>query len=132
MKFYTGQGNYDMVGNNTPVFFIRDPKKFKHFMRSQKRRLATNRRDHDMQWDFWTLSPELAHQVTWLMGDRGIPKSWRQMDGFSSHTYMWVNGKGQKFWVKYHFRTDQGIDFLTQGEADRLAGVDGDYHTRDL
>ena len=89
-------------------------------------------RDHDMQWDFWTLSPESAHQVTWLMGDRGIPKSWRHMNGYSSHTYMWVNAKGQKFWVKYHFKTDQGIDFLTQAEADRLAGVDGDYHVRDL
>jgi catalase len=132
LKFYTGQGNYDMVGNNTPVFFVRDPMKFQHFIRSQKRRADTNLRDHDMQWDFWTLSPESAHQVTWLMGDRGIPKSWRHMNGYSSHTYMWANAKGQKFWVKYHFKTDQGIDFLTQAEADRLAGVDGDYHTRDL
>ena len=89
-------------------------------------------RDHDMQWDFWTLSPESAHQVTVLMGDRGIPKSWRHMNGYSSHTYMWVNAKGQKFWVKYHFKTDQGIDFPTQADADRLAGVDGDYHVRDL
>jgi catalase len=132
LKFYTSQGNYDMVGNDTPVFFIRDPMKFQHFIRSQKRRADSNLRDHDMQWDFWTLSPESAHQVAWLMGDRGIPKSWRQMDGFSSHTYMWVNAKGHKFWVKYHFKTEQGIDFLTQAEADRLAGVDGDYHTRDL
>jgi catalase len=132
LKFYTSQGNYDMVGNNTPVFFVRDPMKFQHFIRSQKRRADTNLRDHDMQWDFWTLSPESAHQVTWLMGDRGIPKSWRHMNGYSSHTYMWANAKGQKFWVKYHFKTDQGIDFLTQAEADRLAGVDGDYHTRDL
>jgi catalase len=132
LKFYTSQGNYDMVGNNTPVFFIRDPMKFQHFIRSQKRRADNNLRDHDMQWDFWTLSPETAHQVTWLMGDRGIPKSWRQMDGFSSHTYMWVNAKGQKFWVKYHFKTDQGVDFLPQAEADRLAGADSDYHMRDL
>ena len=132
LKFYTSQGNYDMVGNNTPVFFVRDPMKFQHFIRSQKRRADTNLRDHDMQWDFWTLSPESAHQVTVLMGDRGIPKSWRHMNGYSSHTYMWVNAKGQKFWVKYHFKTDQGIDFLTQAEADRLAGADGDYHTRDL
>jgi hypothetical protein len=72
-------------------------------------------RDHDMQWDFWTLSPESAHQVTWLMGDRGIPKSWRHMNGYSSHTYMWVNAKGQKFWMKYHFKTDQGIDFPDPG-----------------
>ena len=121
-----------MVGNNTPVFFVRDPMKFQHFIRSQKRRADNNMRDHDMQWDFWTLSPESAHQVTVLMSDRGIPKSWRHMNGYSSHTYMWVNAKGQKFWVKYHFKTDQGIDFLTQAEADRLAGVDGDYHTRDL
>jgi catalase len=132
LKFYTSEGNYDMVGNNTPVFFMRDPMKFQHFIRSQKRRADTNLRDNDMQWDFWSLSPETAHQVTWLMGDRGIPKSWRHMNGYSSHTYMWVNAKGQKFWVKYHFKTDQGIDFLTQEEADRLAGVDGDYHTRDL
>lgn len=132
VKFYTSEGNYDMVGNNTPVFFVRDPMKFQHFIRSQKRRADTNLRDHDMQWDFWTLSPESAHQVTWLMGDRGIPKTWRHMNGYSSHTYMWVNADGEGFWVKYHFKTNQGIDFLTQEEADSLAGRDGDYHTRDL
>jgi catalase len=85
-----------------------------------------------MQWDFWTLSPESAHQVTILMGDRGIPKTWRHMNGYSSHTYMWVNAQGERFWVKYHFKTDQGIEFLTQADADRIAGVDGDYHRRDL
>ncbi|MEO8039368.1 MAG: catalase [Betaproteobacteria bacterium] len=132
LKFYTAEGNYDMVGNNTPVFFVRDPMKFQHFIRSQKRRADNGLRDHDMQWDFWSLSPESAHQVTILMGDRGIPKTWRHMNGYSSHTYMWVNASGEKFWVKYHFHTDQGIDFLTQAEADRLAGVDGDYHRRDL
>ncbi|ROU02087.1 catalase [Marinobacter sp. R17] len=132
VKFYTSEGNYDMVGNNTPVFFVRDPMKFQHFIRSQKRRADTNLRDHDMQWDFWSLSPESAHQVTWLMGDRGIPKTWRHMNGYSSHTYMWVNAQGEKFWVKYHFKTDQGIQCLTQEDADRLAGEDGDYHTRDL
>ncbi|HZJ06967.1 MAG TPA: catalase [Nocardioidaceae bacterium] len=132
LKFYTELGNYDMVGNNTPIFFLKDPMKFQDFIRSQKRRADTNLRDHDMQWDFWTLSPESAHQVTWLMGDRGIPRSWRNMDGFSSHTYMWVNATGDKFWVRYHFKTDQGIEFLTQEEADELAGQDGDYHTRDL
>ncbi|MAA65453.1 MAG: catalase [Alteromonadaceae bacterium] len=132
VKFYTSEGNYDMVGNNTPVFFIRDPMKFQHFIRSQKRRADTNLRDHDMQWDFWSLSPESSHQVTWLMGDRGIPKTWRHMNGYSSHTYMWVNAQGEKFWVKYHFHTDQGIECLTQAEADKLAGEDGDYHTRDL
>ena len=132
LKFYTREGNYDMVGNNTPVFFLRDPMKFQHFIRSQKRRADNGLRDHDMQWDFWTLSPESAHQVAWLMGDRGIPKSWRYMNGYSSHTYMWVNAKGERFWVKYHFKTDQGIECLTQQEADRLAGVDADCHQRDL
>ena len=132
VKFYTSEGNFDMVGNNTPIFFIRDPMKFQHFIRSQKRRADNNLRDHDMQWDFWTLSPESAHQVTWLMGDRGIPATWRHMNGYSSHTYMWVNAEGKKFWVKYHFKTDQGIKCLTQEEADRLAGTDGDYHQRDL
>ena len=132
IKFYTTEGNYDMVGNNTPVFFMRDPLKFQHFIRSQKRRADSGLRDHDMQWDFWSLSPETAHQVTWLMGDRGIPKSFRHMNGYSSHTYMWVNASGEKFWVKYHFKTDQGVDFLTQDEADKLAGQDADYHRRDL
>lgn len=132
VKFYTSQGNYDMVGNNTPVFFLRDPLKFQHFIRSQKRRADNGLRDHDMQWDFWTLSPESAHQVTWLMGDRGIPKTWRNMNGYSSHTYMWVNAAGERFWVKYHFKTDQGIEFLTQEEAVRIAGEDADYHRRDL
>ncbi len=132
LKFYTSEGNYDLVGNNTPVFFLRDPMKFQHFIRSQKRRADNNLRDNDMQWDFWTLSPESAHQVTWLMGDRGIPKTWRHMDGFSSHTYMWVNAEGERFWVKYHFKTDQGIEFMTQDEADQMAGEDGDHHVRDL
>ena len=132
VKFYTEDGNFDMVGNNTPVFFIRDPLKFQHFIRSQKRRADNGLRDHDMQWDFWTLSPESAHQVTWLMGDRGIPKTWRDMNGYTSHTYMWVNEAGETFWLKYHFKTNQGIECLTQDEADKLAGTDGDYHRRDL
>ena len=132
LKFYTSEGNFDMVGNNTPVFFVRDPMKFQNFIRSQKRMAANNLRDHHMQWDFWTLSPESAHQVTYLMGDRGIPKTWRNMNGYSSHTYSWLNAAGELFWVKYHFKTDQGIDFLTQEDADRLAGEDGDYHQRDL
>lgn len=132
LKFYTSQGIYDMVGNNTPVFFVRDPMKFQHFIRSQKRRADSGLRDHDMQWDFWTLSPESAHQVTILMSDRGIPKTWRNMDGFSSHTYMWVNSEGKRFFIKYHFKTDQGIECLTQQEADRIAGADSDYHRRDL
>ncbi|HEX3826441.1 MAG TPA: catalase [Sporichthyaceae bacterium] len=132
IKFYTSDGNYDMVGNNTPIFFIRDPLKFQHFIRSQKRRADNNLRDHDMQWDFWTLSPESAHQVTYLMGDRGIPLTWRHMNGYSSHTYMWINAAGERFWVKYHFISHQGVEFLTQADADALAGSDGDYHTRDL
>ncbi len=132
LKFYTSEGNFDLVGNNTPVFFIRDPLKFQQFIRSQKRRAANNLRDHDMQWDFWTLSPESAHQVTWLMGDRGIPRTWRHMNGYSSHTYMWINSGGEKFWVKYHFKTDQDIEFFTQDEGDQMAAVDTDYHQRDL
>ena len=132
LKFYTPEGNYDMVGNNTPIFFVRDPMKFQHFIRSQKRRADNGLRDHDMQWDFWTLSPESAHQVTWLMGDRGIPKTWRHMNGYTSHTYMWVNAAGEKFWVKYHFKTDQGVECLTQEEADKLAGESPDYHRQDL
>ncbi|WP_330231170.1 catalase [Nocardia sp. NBC_00508] len=132
LKFYTEQGNFDMVGNNTPIFFVRDPMKFQDFIRSQKRRADNNLRDHDMQWDFWTLSPESAHQVTWLMGDRGVPRSWRHMNGYSSHTYLWFNATGQRFWVKYHFKTDQGIEFFTQDEADQMASMDTDYHLRDL
>ncbi|WP_207841737.1 catalase [Williamsia soli] len=132
MKFYTEDGNYDLVGNNTPIFFIKDPIKFPDFIRSQKRLPGPGLRDHNMQWDFWTLRPETAHQVTWLMGDRGIPRSWRHMDGFGSHTYQWVNESGERFWVKYHFKTDQGIEFLTQAKADELAGTDPDYHRQDL
>ena len=132
LRFYTGEGNLDIVGNNTPVFFLRDAMKFQHFIRSQKRRADTGMRDNDMQWDFWTLSPETAHQVAWLMGDRGIPKNWRLMNGYGSHTYSWINADGQISWVKYHFISDQGVEFLTQAEADRLAGIDADYHQRDL
>ncbi|MGZ4752029.1 MAG: catalase, partial [Oryzihumus sp.] len=99
LKFYTSEGNYDLVGNNTPVFFIRDTMKFPHFIRSQKRRGGSGLRDNHMQWDFWTLNPESAHQVTYLMGDRGIPKTFRHMNGYGSHTYMWVNAAGEKFWV---------------------------------
>ncbi len=132
LKFYTSEGNYDLVGNNTPVFFIRDGIKFPDFIHSQKRLPGTHLRDNDMQWDFWTLSPESAHQVTWLMGDRGLPSSWRHMDGFGSHTYQWVNAAGERFWVKYHFTTQQGIDNLTADEAAQLAGSDADHHIRDL
>ncbi len=132
LKFYTEHGNYDMVGNNTPVFFIKDPQKFQDFIHSQKRRADNHLRDNNIQWDFWTLSPESAHQVTYLMGDRGIPKTWRHMNGYSSHTYMWINAGGEKFWVKYHFKTDQGVDFLTQEEGDAMAGQNPDAHLEDL
>ena len=132
VRFYTAEGNYDMVGNNTPVFFLRDPMKFPHFIHSQKRLPDSGLRDATMQWDFWTLTPESAHQVTYLMGDRGLPKTWRHMNGYSSHTYMWVNAAGEKFWVKYHFLTDQGVECLTQDEMDFMAGKDPDFHRRDL
>ena len=132
LKFYTDEGNYDLVGNNTPVFFIRDAMKFPHFIRSQKRRGGSGLRDNNMQWDFWTLNPESAHQVTYLMGDRGIPRSYRTMNGYGSHTYMWVNAAGERFWVKYHFHSNQGVEGLTDDDATRIAGEDADFHRRDL
>ncbi|MGH7667336.1 MAG: catalase [Candidatus Dormibacteria bacterium] len=132
MKYYTEEGNYDLVGNNTPVFFIRDPQKFQDFIHSQKRRADTHTRDNNMQWDFWTLSPESAHQVTWLMGDRGIPRTWRHMNGYSSHTYLWENRGGEKYWVKYHFHSDQGIEFYTAAEGKAMTADDPDCHLRDL
>jgi catalase len=132
MKFYTSEGNYDLVGNNTPVFFLRDPMKFPHFIRSQKRLPDSGLRDNNMQWDFWTLNPESAHQVTYVMGDRGLPRTWRNMNGYGSHTYMWVNEGGEKFFVKYHFHTDQGMEFFTNEEAANMAGADADFHRRDL
>ena len=132
LKFYTSEGNYDLVGNNTPIFFIRDTMKFPHFIRSQKRRGGSGLRDNHMQWDFWTLNPESAHQVTYLMGDRGIPKTFRHMNGYGSHTFMWVNESGEQFWVKYHFHSDQGVEGLTGEEAERIAGQDADHHRRDL
>ena len=132
VKFYTSEGNYDLVGNNTPVFFIRDTIKFPHFIRSQKRLPGSGLRSNHMQWDFWTLNPESAHQVTYLMGDRGIPKTLRNMNGYGSHTYMWINEAGEKCWVKYHFHSDQGVEGMTGAEANRIAGEDADHHRRDL
>ena len=132
LKFYTSEGNYDLVGNNTPVFFVRDAIKFPHFIRSQKRLPGSGLRSNHMQWDFWTLNPESAHQVTYLMGDRGIPKTWRHMNGYGSQTYMWVNEAGEKCWVKYHFHSNQGVEGLTGAEATRIAGEDADFHRRDL
>ncbi|HRO16172.1 MAG TPA: catalase, partial [Paracoccus sp. (in: a-proteobacteria)] len=132
LKFYTSEGNYDLVGNNTPIFFVRDPMKFPHFIRSQKRLPASGLRDNHMQWDFWTNNPESAHQVTYLMGVRGLPRTWRNMNGYGSHTYMWVNASGERFWVKYHFHTRQGMKFLSNEEASAMSGKDADFHRRDL
>jgi catalase len=132
LKFYTDEGNYDLVGNNTPVFFIRDATKFSDFIHSQKRMPDSGLRSNDAQWDFWTLSPESAHQVTILMSDRGTPRSWRTMHGYGSHTFLWANAAGERFWVKYHFKSVQGIDNFTAGEAEAMTAKDPDYHRRDL
>ncbi|MDY7102439.1 MAG: catalase [Actinomycetota bacterium] len=132
IKFYTDEGNYDLVGNNTPIFFIRDPQKFQDFIHSQKRRADTGMRDNNMQWDFWTLSPESAHQVTFLMSDRGTPRTLRNMNGYGSHTFTWVNAGGEAFFVKYHFKTDQGIENFTDAEAEAMTAEDPDFHRRDL
>ena len=132
IKFYTEEGNYDLVGNNTPIFFIRDPQKFQDFIHSQKRRADTHLRDHNMQWDFWTLSPESAHQVTFLFTDRGTPRTWRNMNGYGSHTFMWYNAAGEKYWIKYHIKTDQGIENFTDAEAKAMVAEDPDFHLRDL
>jgi catalase len=132
LKMYTEEGNYDLVMNNTPVFFVRDASKFQDFIHSQKRMPDTGLRDNNMQWDFWTLSPESAHQVTILMSDRGTPRTWRHMNGYSSHTYSWINAAGERFWVKYQFKTVQGIQNLTDAEAKALASEDPDVHRRDL
>jgi catalase len=132
MKFYTEEGNYDLVMNHTPVFFVRDASKFQDFIHSQKRQPDTGLRDNNMQWDFWTLSPESAHQVTVLMSDRGTPRTLRHLNGYSGHTYSWMNAAGERFWVKYHWKTVQGIQNLTDAEAMEIAGQDQDFHRRDL
>ncbi len=132
IKFYTEEGNYDMTGNNTPVFFIRDPLKFPDFIHTQKRNPATNAPDPDMFWDFLSLTPESIHQVTILFSDRGTPRDYRHMNGYSSHTFKWYNAKGEVFWVQYHFKTLQGIENLTREEATRLAGEDSNHATKDL
>jgi catalase len=132
IKIYTEEGNHDLVGNNTPVFFVRDPTKFQDFIHSQKRLPDTGLRSNDMQWDFWTLSPESAHQVTVLMSDRGTPRSWRHQNGYSSHTYSWINAAGGRFWVKYHFKTVQGVENFTDAEAKAMTAEDPDFHRRDL
>ena len=132
LKLYTSEGNFDLVGNNTPIFFIRDPITFPHFIRSQKRLPGCGLRSNHMPWDFWTLNPEWAHQVTYLMGERDSPKTWRQMSGYGSHTYMWIKETGVKSSVKYHFHADQGVEDLVGAEANRNAGEDVDFHRSEV
>jgi catalase len=132
IKFYTQEGNYDLVGNNTPVFFIRDPFKFPDMVHTHKRNPQSNLKDPDAFWDFFSRSPESTHMVTVLFSDRGIPKSYRHMHGFGSHTFKWVNARGQACWVKYHFKTETGVANLTGDEAAAIAAHDPDHATRDL
>jgi len=132
LKFYTEEGNYDMTGNNTPVFFIRDPLKFPDFIHTQKRNPRTNLKDPDMFWDFLSLTPESVHQVMVLFSDRGTPADYRHMNGYSSHTYVWSNASGEQFYVQYHFKTEQGIKNFTAEEADAMKAADADHATRDL
>jgi catalase len=132
LKFYTDEGNWDLVGNNTPVFFVRDPYKFPDFIRTQKRDPRTNLRSPTAMWDFWSLSPESLHQVTILFSDRGLPQSYRHMHGFGSHTYSLINAAGERVWVKFHFKSMQGIANLTNAEAAQIVGGDRESHQRDL
>lgn len=132
LKFYTEEGNWDMVGNNTPVFFIRDPRKFPDLNKAVKRDPRTGMRSATNNWDWWTLLPEALHQVTVVMSDRGIPASYRHMHGFGSHTYSFWNTQGERYWVKFHFRTQQGIKNLSDAEAAEIVGNDRESHHRDL
>lgn len=132
IKFYTKEGNWDLVGNNTPTFFIRDPYKFPDFIHSQKRDPRNHLRSSNAAWDFWTLCPESLHQVTILMSDRGIPASYREMHGFGSHTYSLINAQGERFWVKFHFKSKQGIRNLTNAQAAEIIAKDRESHQRDL
>ena len=132
LKFYTEEGNWDMVGNNTPVFFVRDPYKFPDFIHTQKRHPRTNLRSPTAMWDFWSLSPESLHQVTILMSDRGLPKSLRHLHGFGSHTYSFINAKNERHWVKFHFKTLQGIQCMTNEEAAAVVAHDRESSQRDL
>ncbi len=132
IKFYTQQGNWDLVGNNTPVFFFRDPMKFPDLNHAVKRDPKTNLRSADNNWDFWTLLPEALHQVTIVMSDRGIPRSYRHMHGFGSHTFSFINASNTRYWVKFHFRTQQGIENLSDEEAAKMVGNDRETHQRDL
>ena len=132
VKFYTDEGNWDMVGNNTPVFFVRDPYKFGDFIHTQKRDPKTNMRSNTAMWDFWSLSPESLHQVTILMSDRGLPQSYRFVNGYSSHTYSFINAADERFWIKLHFKTMQGIRTWTNAEAAQIVGKDRESSQRDL
>ncbi|MDW5444475.1 catalase [Polaromonas sp. SM01] len=132
VKFYTEEGNWDLVGNNTPVFFLRDPLKFPDLNRAVKRDPRTNLRSAENNWDFWTLLPEALHQVTIVMSDRGLPKSYRHMHGFGSHTFSFLNATNERFWVKFHFVTQQGIENLSDAEAAALVGHDRESHQADL
>ncbi|WP_432712845.1 catalase [Pedobacter sp.] len=132
VKFYTEDGNWDIVGNNTPVFFVKDPKKFSDFIHTQKRDPRTNLKSANMMWDFWSLNPESLHQVMILMSDRGTPFSYRHMDGFGSHTYSFIDKDNQRVWVKFHFKTQQGIKNFTAPEADQMRTTDMDHAQRDL
>ncbi len=132
LKFYTEEGNWDLVGNNTPVFFMRDPLRFPDLNHAVKRDPRTNLRSAKNNWDFWTSLPEALHQVTILMSDRGIPASYRHMHGFGSHTFSFINAARQRHWVKFHFVTQQGIENLTDAEAETLIGKDRESHQRDL
>lgn len=132
VKFYTEEGNWDLTGNNTPVFFIRDPLKFPDFIHTQKRHPQTNYKDHNAMWDFWSHSPEALHQIAILFSDRGIPKTYRHMNGYGSHTFSLINAQGDRVWCKFHFKTLQGIQNLTPEEAAKIKGEDPDHATRDL
>lgn len=132
IKFYTEGGNWDLVGNNTPIFFIRDPQKFPDFIHTQKPLPANRLDDPTPQWDFWSLSPESLHQVTILFSDRGIPQTLRHQNGYGSHTFSLYNEDGERYWVKFHFKTDQGIENYDEEEAVEMAGENPDYHTEDL
>jgi len=132
LKFYTEDGNWDLVGNNTPVFFVKDPKKFGDFIHTQKRDPQTNMKSPTMMWDFWSLNPESLHQVLILMSDRGTPFSYRHMDGFGSHTFSFYNNKHERFYVKFHFKTKQGIQNFTNDEAVDMKSADPDHSQRDL
>ena len=132
MKFYTDEGNWDLVGNNTPVFFMHDPLKFPDLNHVVKRDPKTNMHSAEANWDFWTLLPEALHQVTILMSERGLPYSYRHMHGFGSHTFSLINAANERYWVKFHLRTQQGIKNLTDEEAQEIVGRDRDSHQRDL